>query len=114
MQVLLAENDCARGAQTAHHFGILGGNAVLEERAGGGGGSAGGVDNIFQGEGNSMQRAPVAAAKYLVLGAARLVERGLGQNRDESVQAGIELFDADEAIAGQFDGRDSAGANFST
>ena len=46
-----------------------------------------------------------------MLGAPRLVESGVGRDRDEGVERWVELVDARQAIAGEFNGRDGAVAN---
>jgi hypothetical protein len=40
------------------------------------------------------------------------VESGFGEDRDEGVEFRVEVIDAGEAIAGEFDGRDFAIAKF--
>ena len=52
---------------------------------------AGGVDQIFHGQGNAMQRtAPITAGDFR-FGVAGLLESGIGGNRDEGMDGGIEL-----------------------
>ena len=74
VQVLLAYNDCAGRTQAADDFGVFRGNAVFEEFAGGGGADAGGIDDVFESDGNAVQRAAVVATLDLLLGAAGLIE----------------------------------------
>ncbi len=53
-----------------------------------------------------MQRPAPLVARYFLLSPSRLLERLLGGHGDEGVQGWIQLFDAVEAIACQFERRD--------
>jgi len=59
-----------------------------------------------------VERASPFSARYFLFGAPGLVESGIGRDGNESVERWIELVDARQAIAGEFNGRDCAVANF--
>jgi hypothetical protein len=61
-----------------------------------------------------VERATIVSVRYFLFGAASFVKRGFGRDGDEGVESRVELFDAREAIAGKFNGRDFAVVNFST
>jgi len=103
--------------QAAHDFGVFLWNATFEWCAelcaGGGGADSGNINNIFESDGNAVERAAPFSAENFLLGTPGLVESGIGRDRDEGVERWVELVDAREAIAGKFNGRDGAVANFS-
>src|SRR5687767_1809540 len=58
-----------------------------------------------------MQRAPVAAARDLTLGGARVRERLLSADMNEREHLGIERLDAVEMLLDHIDGRDRSRAD---
>ncbi len=92
MQVLFAKNDRAGVAQAAHNFGVFGRNPVFEECAGGGGADAGGIENIFEPDGDAVERAAVITAEDFLLSAGGPVNRGVSEDGDERVKLRVDRF----------------------
>jgi hypothetical protein len=111
VQVLLPKDDGTRGAQAADDFGIFSGNPVFVLRAGGGGERAGGVEKIFESDGNALERAAVGSALNFLFGATGVSERGIGRYCNECIELRIQVFDAGETIAREFYGGDCAAAD---
>ncbi len=116
MHVLLAENDCAPSAQAADHVGVFGGNAVFlrraEQGAGGGRGDSGNINNVFESDGDAVQRAEMLSVVDFPLGVTGAVKSGFGGDRNVSVERWIELLDARQAVVSEFNRRDIAIAEF--
>ena len=86
MQVLLAEDDAAGGAKPTDDVGVFVGDPTLVLCTGGGREHAGRVEDVFQPDGDAVEQAPVLATPDLLLGAASVLERGLGEDGDEGVE----------------------------
>ena len=110
VQIQLAEQDGARVFQTARDFGVCPGNAIFKELARAGGADAGGIDVVFQGDGNAVKRPAPFAAPLLVLHLARLRERLISRNSDVGINGRIQLLGSLEAGLGELDGRHGFGA----
>ena len=105
MQIVLAQNYRARLPQAPHHFGVLRRNAIFEESAGRGRARSGGINQIFQCNGNPMQRpAPLPARDFDFRG-PRLPQRRISSHGNKSIQRGIQLLDSFQASAGQINRR---------
>src|SRR5208337_974833 len=113
MQVLLAQNDGARAAETPDNFGVFSRSAIFEQRAGCGGEGSGGIDDVFQSDGNAMQRATAVSAEDFSLRPPGLVESRLGVDCDIGVERWVKLLDEHQAVLGEFDGREIAVAKLS-
>ena len=72
MQILFPQKHRAGSLQAANNFRVFAGDAVLENETGGGGAHPSRVDQVFQGQGNTVQRSAPVAAPYLGLGLAGL------------------------------------------
>ena len=91
----------------AHHEGILAGNGALQcQRAGGGGHAVGGVQVVFDQDGNAVQRA--TRAFFLPLLVQRLGDgEGIGVDLDHRAQARpmvVDGIDAFQIQAGELTG----------
>ena len=106
MQILFSQKHRAGSLQAANNFSVFGGDAVFESETGGGSANASSVDQVFQGERNTMQRSAPVAAPNLGFGLAGLRQGGFRRDRNERIQLRIELFDACQARGRQFDRRD--------
>ena len=105
MQVVLSKKHGPRIFQPPHHFGIFRRNPILEYRAGGGGAYPGGIDEIFQGERDAVQRPAPVSANNFILSAACLCKRQFCSHRDEGIQNRIQFLNLREALLRQFHGR---------
>src|SRR5208282_637850 len=111
VQVLLAENDCAPGAQAADNLGVFGGDAIFEQRTGCRGANSRRIDNVFESDRDAVKWSEMGAVVDLPLRLAGAVEGGVGGDGDVCAQPWVELFDARQAIVGEFDGREFAVAD---
>src|SRR5208282_5952656 len=118
VQILLAQDDGASSAKTTDDLGVFGGNAIFlrstEQAAGGGGADSSDIDNVLEPDGNAVQRSEIGSVVDFPLGVTSSVESGFGRDGDEGVERRVELFDAREAIVGEFDRRDGAVENLWT
>ena len=64
-----ADEDSSGSAHARHEQVVLGGNMVLEERRAVGGADAGGIDEVFVGDGQAMQRTQRLAMRLHLVGA---------------------------------------------
>ena len=111
MQVQLADDDRARSLQLPNQSGIFGRNSLAELIAGGGGANARGIEQVFQSDRNTVQRAAPVTGHDFGFGLARLVERQIAGDGDERVENRIQPLDTREALACKFNRREPAGAN---
>src|SRR5208282_5057405 len=79
-------NAGARAAETPDNFGVFSRSAIFEQRAGCGGEGSGGIDDVFQSDGNAMQRATAVSAEDFSLRPPGLVESRLGVDCDIGVE----------------------------
>ena len=111
MQVQLANNHRARLLQLANQFSVFGWNAVAILIASSRGADSRCIEQIFQADRNAVQRPSPAARHDFGLGLARLLQRRLRRNRDESIQSRIQLPDARETCARELQRGELARAN---
>ena len=102
MQVLFAEKYRARRPQFPDQLGIACRYPILEQGAGSRRAHTSGVDDVFQANGNSVQRTPPPASLNLGLRRARLLESRFASHGDESIQKRIEFLNSGETLLGQF------------
>ena len=69
------------------------------------------IDQVFQRDGNSMQRAAPVARRDFCVCSSCLLQRQVRRHRDERVERGIQPLDAIETLARQLNGRQLAAAN---
>ena len=113
MQIVLAEENGSSGFQETNDFRILGRDAIFHQSAAGRGPDCGGINEVLQADGNSVQwTAPLTAGNFGFRNAS-LGESGVGGHGDKGVELRIEPFDALQAISGEVDGRDGAIAELS-
>ena len=105
MQILLSQQNCSSFFQTPNDFRILGRDPVFEQSAGGGGANAGGIDQVFHRQRDSMQRSTPVSAQDLSFGSLCLRKSQLRGYGDEGIQRGVESFDLREAVLRQLHGR---------
>ena len=97
-----AQQDAAGGFEAGGGGGVLGRHPVNVHAGAGGGTDAGGVVEVFQGEGDAVHGAFVVSAPDLRFGDAGLLQGVVGQQQDEGMQAVVGGGDAVQAGAGQF------------
>jgi hypothetical protein len=105
MHVRLTQKHRACRFELPHDIGIFGWNAVLVDSASGRGSHAGRVEQILQGDWNSVERTAPLASLKLRFRLSRLPQCGIGRNRNESVEYWVEPLDSSEARFGQLHGR---------
>src|SRR3954447_10190032 len=59
VQVVLSQKDCTGVFQPAHHLGIFRGYSIFEQLTGGRGADSRDVDQVFETDGNAVQRAAI-------------------------------------------------------
>ena len=105
MKIVLAQNHSASRAQPLHDFRIFSRHTMLKKRAACGCSRFRGIDNVFQRDGNAMQRSAPLLARDLDLRSPRFGQRGFSSHRNERIQLRIQFLDAIQTIASQFDWR---------
>src|SRR5262249_43817148 len=106
VHVELAEEHRPSAFEPADDFSILRWNSVLEHTARGGGSDTRGVNEVFQSDRNSVERALPPAALDIRLGTPRLGQRRTRGDGDESVELGVELVDPAQTSLGKLHRRD--------
>lgn len=101
VEVEFAEQNGAGLGEAAGDLGVFGGDTVVEDGAGGGGADAGGVDVVFESDGNAVEGTADAAGGDFGISAAGGGEGLLAENSDEGVDLGIVSIDAGEAGFGE-------------
>ena len=89
MQVELAHEHGAGVVELASDEGVALGHAIAEEVRAGGGRNAGGIDDVLQRHGDTVQGAAVAAGAKLLVGAGRLLADEVGREGDVGVDRGL-------------------------
>lgn len=97
VEVELAEEDGASLGEAAGDFGVFGGDTIVEDGAGAGGADAGGVDVVFESDGNAVEGTADTAGGNFGIGRAGSGEGLLAEDGDESVDLGVVSVDAGEA-----------------
>ena len=102
MHVLFADEHGPGALEARDHLGVFRRNAIGEDGAGARGLDARRVEQIFQPDGDSVQRAAPRAGVSLGLERPRLPQGLVRHNGDEGIQLGIQALDAIETRARQF------------
>jgi hypothetical protein len=112
VQVGFADEDGAGIFQGSDDGGILKRKKVAKEAGAARGAKAGGVEIVFERNGNAMKRAEVSAGFAARLGAKGgfgggcVFQGNFGIEREISVEARIQAADAVEKESGELDGRE--------
>ena len=104
-QVELAQQHGPGRRQPRHDGGVEVGHVVGQHPGAPHGANASGAAQIFDGDGNPMQRPPIGARAYFFFRAARRRPRLFGQQRGVAFQAAVQLRDALQHLFGQLHGR---------
>ncbi len=86
-----------------HDLCVVRGNAIFKQAAARGGAYSSGIDEVFERNRDSMERSSPAVVLDFRFGRTSLRQRGVGRNRDESIELWIEPFDSVQTFTGQFD-----------
>ena len=111
VHVQFADDDRACGLEFGDHRRIFGGNSIFEHCAGRGGANACGVDQIFEPDGNAVQRAAKFPGVLFGVERARLLQCLLFHHCDERVQLWLKCLDAGEACFSELRRRDGFAAD---
>ena len=105
MHVQLAEQHHARLVQAADAGAVALGHVVGEDLGAGGGADAGGLVQVFEREGDAVQRPPGLARGQAALGVLGLGQGPLREEGDEGVEPAVQRLDALQAGAGELQRR---------
>lgn len=111
MHIELAEYHGARLLQSVHHRGIVRRDAISKHRAPRGGLDPSRVDEIFQGDGDPVERPAPLPALSLSFQFTRPCEGVVSSNGDIGIENWIQFLDPREARLRQLDRRDGLSAN---
>ena len=109
--VRFADEDSSGSAHARHEQVVLGGNMVLEERRAVGGANACGIDEVFVGDRQAVQRTQRLAMRLHLIGARCRCGCLVRNERDNGVHPGIDAIDLLEVLLKRFAGRKLLGAD---
>src|ERR1700682_465069 len=105
VQVVLANNHRARLFEPPDDFRIFHRYVIFVQGAGGGSPSSRSIDQIFERDGNAVQRSSPLIAPDFSFSSPRFREGGFPGDGNECIQCGIEFRNAIQATPSQFDWR---------
>lgn len=105
IHVELPQQNGSRLSQSANDESVFLRNSIRKNGAPTGGPDPSGVDQVFQRNGNPVERPAVASGEDFFLGRARLLCRLPGGDCDECVESWIQTLNALQARLGQRDWR---------
>src|SRR5262245_5288934 len=111
VHVELAEHDGARARQTRHDRRIPRGYGIGEDLRAAGRADALGRVEVLRRPGHTVQRSGDLTGYQVGLGGARRLQRGVGGDRDERANLGVERRDALEVRPDDLDRRDFLGGD---
>src|SRR5256885_57688 len=111
VEIGFAENDRASGLELCDDVRVTIWNEVLQKLCAGGGANSGGMDIVFQRNGNSMKRTAIATRfaagrRQFRFGFFGLVQSKFRRDGEIGVQFGIVAVNAREEMFGQLYGRE--------
>ena len=110
VQPCLAYRDSARGIELFNNTRVVIGHEISVNLRTSGRPYALSEDQIFVGDRNAVQRSAVRALREFGIHIRRPLLSHIAGNGDKGVQLWVELVDAVQALARQFEGRNLAGA----
>ena len=94
VQVVLANNHCARLFESPDDFRIFRRYVIFVQGARGGSPSSGCIDQVFERDGNAVQRSAPLSARDFSFCSPRVRESGFPCDGNKSIQCGIEFLNA--------------------
>ena len=111
VKVALSHDDSAGCAQPFDDGRVRAGNVGSPHAGGGGRRDAAHVDEVFDRDGDAVERAATAPAGDFLIGVPRGLPGGFREDCDEGVQPGVLARDARETALGDLFGGDAPGGN---